>query len=192
MSTYSIENDKRIQTVGLILAFSVIIYYCIDYYILTPYKPNDALFGIIFFFLPVTSFGIAWIITISLKPIIFKVCKIKDNSGIYEGFLKSSTPIEESENPIKITIKQTLFEMNIELTSKVSCSINNTAHVGSGEKGKITYTYENEGSVENLDLKIHRGTCVITIFEGKLTGRYYNDPHDRGTFGSLELKKISP
>ena len=56
---------------------------------------------------------------------------------------------------------------------------------------KITYTYVNDGSPEEVEIKIHRGTGILEIHDGKLTGRYYNDPRDRDTYGSFNLVKVS-
>ena len=191
MSTYSIENDKRVRIVGFIIAFSVILYYFIDYYLFAPYKPEDnVLFDIIFFILPVTSLGIAWILTLLLKPLILKYCGVCNNTGVYEGCMKTSWDNFKTPIPVKITIEQTLFDMKISLKTETSCSVNNTAHVKCGTESKIIFTYMNEGSVDDLEIKIHRGTGELTVSGCKLTGRYYNDPRDRGTYGSLELNKV--
>lgn len=190
MSTYSINKDRRVQVVGFIIAFSVILYYCIDYYFITPYKPEDSLINILFFFLPVSSLAIAWVITLLLRPLIFRYCRICNVSGTYKGFLKTSWDDFGSEISAEIFIDQTLFEMNIELKTDNSRSINNTAHVECGKETKITYTYTNEGSVDELGLSMHMGTGIISISSCELTGRYYNDLGNRMTRGSLELEKI--
>lgn len=189
MSTYSIDDDKRIKSVGLLIAFSVIIYYCIDYYFISPNKPEGTLFDIIFFLLPTSSLLIAWCLTFVFTPAILFFCKIENSSGEYEGFLETSWKGTEEKIPITMTIKQTLFQMEITLKTNTSRSINNTAHVGSGEECEIIYTYINDGSLKNPDIKIHRGTSIMTVFNGKIEGRYYNDPRDRETYGSYELMK---
>lgn len=189
MSTYSIDRDKRLPLVGFIIAFSVILYYCIDYYAIAPFKPENSLTNILFFFLPASSLAIAWVITQILKPLIFKYCEICNVSGTYEGYLKTSWNNFKSDIPIKITINQTLFDITIALETDNSQSINNTAHIECGKKTKITYTYTNEGSVDELGLSMHMGTCIISISDGELSGMYYNGIGNRITQGTLKLMK---
>lgn len=192
VSAYGVDKDRRIEIVGYIMAFSVILYFSIYYYILNPYIPDDnILIEILFFFLPVSSIIIAYMILLLLKPIIFKCCGIHDNSGTYEGFLKTSWDGHNTEMQVKMIIEQKLFDLKILLMTDKSKGENKTAHIEGGRTNKITYTYVNDGSIEDLEIKIHRGTGILEIDNGKLTGRYYNDPRDRGTYGHLELKKIS-
>ena len=191
MSAYGVDKDRRIEIVGYIMALSVILYFSFYYYILNPYIPGDNfLLEILFFFLPVSSVGIAYLISLLLKPIIFKYCGIRDNSGIYEGFLKTSWDECNAEIQVRIIIEQKLFDLKILLMTDKSKGENNTAHIEGGRTNKITYTYVNDGSIDDLEIKIHRGTGILEINNGKLTGRYYNDPRDRSTYGYLELKKI--
>jgi hypothetical protein len=138
----------------------------------------------------VSSLAIAWVITQIFNPLIFKYCEICNVSGMYEGFLKTSWDDFESEIPAKIIINQTLFDMHITLETDNSQSENNTAHVECGKKTEITYTYTNKGSVDELGLSMHMGTCMLSIFNGELSGRYYNDIGNRITRGSLKLMKI--
>ena len=192
MSAYSIDNDRRVKIVGCIMAFSVILYFSFYYYILNPYIPGDnIILEILFFFLPVSSVGIAYLISLFLKPIIFKYCGIRDNSGTYKGFLKTSWDGCNAEMQVKMIIEQKLFDLKILLITDKSKGENKTAHIEGGRANKITYTYVNDGSIEDLEIKIHRGTGILEINNGKLTGIYYNDPRDRSTYGHLELKKIS-
>lgn len=185
MSAYGVDNDRRIWALGEIIAFSMILCYCLNYYVLTPYVPGGP-FNILLFFLSVTLLSSA--IIFFFNPLIFRYCGIRNNSGIYKGSLRTSYDGCEKDISVTMDIKQTLFDMTIKLKSEKTSSKNNTAYVECGEN-RITYTYMNEGSSDTSDLKMHRGTCVIEISEEKLIGTYYNDLRNRVTFGSFELKK---
>jgi len=193
MSSYSITNDKRMHVIGFAFAVSAIIYYCIDQYILTPYKPSDnPPLDMLFLILPITVLVIANILMRIFRPIIFLYCGIHNLSGIYKGFLKSSYTNFSIEIPLEVRIRQTLFKMDIDFDTGTSSSHNKSAHLEcNNEDGEITYIYHNRGWDDNHIINSHTGTAVMRINNKKVSGRYYNDPRDRDTYGLFELEFYS-
>lgn len=99
----------------------------------------------------------------------------------YQGSFVSS--YDKKKRDAELKIKQTLFTVQIIMTTKESKSKSLSASIDDilGEK-QLTYTYLNKPkTVFRTRSEIHYGTAMLTINkDGTLSGEYYTDRQTRG------------
>lgn len=124
-----------------------------------------------------------------------KILDIPDINGRYEGELVSSYD-ETKTYPIVLEIKQSLNKISINLFTERSSSYSLTANIGKNNKGSwsVFYIYQNNTSAmnEDEDMKDHNGVALLEIFDlgSNLKGNYFNNPRDRGRYGTINVKRI--
>lgn len=128
-----------------------------------------------------------WLLfTKRFSRLLLKIAGIRNCSGIYKGTLKSNYDNFTIEYPITVEINHQFREMGINLKTPDSESCSKTASIKmNGNKTEIVYTYENSGSFEKK-LNMHVGTCILTIEEDIIEGKYYTHP-DRKNYGTFTV-----
>ena len=108
----------------------------------------------------------------------------------YSGSFVSS--YDNAEREAKLEIKQTLFTVQIVMTTKESKSKSLSSSIDDilGEK-QLTYTYLNTPKTAfRHRSEIHYGTTMLTINkDGTLSGEYYTDRQTRGDMNFYPVGK---
>lgn len=188
MSVYSVKDDGRFRLCSVIFGCSLFLAIGINYYLNLVWTLTPDLI-LIQGAITISPTLICFLIIRHVPRSLFLLFHIPDINGEYSGILVSSFN-ECKQVPVKLIIKQQIFNISIVLKTESSDSINNTAYIEINDDGSIslTYTYQNKGCYMGTRLNSHTGTCNATIMSQKITARYYSDP-DRKTYGILDLTK---
>lgn len=128
-----------------------------------------------------------------------KLFNIPNINGRYEGELTSTHTEDNEQNgtyKIAIEIKQSLTSIKVFLYTERSCSHSLIASLGwnSNNNYELMYTYQNRTSAmkKNDDMRDHKGATFLEIFDDgkKIIGTYFNNPRERGRYGTIEVKKV--
>lgn len=134
---------------------------------------------------------------------------VPDLRGSWSGFLYTSTDpdliddeliVEEGEQKPGMTkmeatlhLDQTWDKISVTLVGPESTSYSHAATilVEEGAWPTLTYNYLNQGSNVKEELDPHYGTATLEYQSenGKLEGRYYTSPTERGSHGCLEFER---
>ena len=127
---------------------------------------------------------------------IHEVLNIPNINGRYKGYLVSSYD-ESQQFPIVLEIEQSLTDISINLFTERSCSYSISANLVKNYLGSwsIVYIYQNKTSAMGLDndMRDHNGTALLDISSDsdKLDGNYYNNPRERGRYGTIKVAYTS-
>ena len=120
---------------------------------------------------------------------IIKITKIPNLSGrwIIQGESKFANGTKFSGI---LSIKQSFDKITIKGVFEQSISFNTQTFLEVKDDGiKLSYYYQNEPKQkESEKLNMHHGFMILTYFDGKFSGEYFNDAF-RGTSGSWILEK---
>ncbi len=124
---------------------------------------------------------------------VYEVLNIPNINGRYTGYLVSSYD-ESKKFPIALEIVQTLTDISINLFTEKSCSYSISANLVKNHLGtwSLAYIYQNKTSAmgTNNDMRDHNGTALLDISGDcdNLEGNYYNNPRERGRFGTIKVE----
>ena len=188
MHKYSCDNDRRDYVSAVTMLICIIVSYLISDTIAAYVANNDFFVKILIFIVIAGPFTLWTYLADGLSVLFLKVSGIRNCTGEYTGTLKSSYDSFERKYDVTVKIVHKFRNIEIRLDTSTSTSHSVTASLHQdGNRTKITYTYENEGSLE-MDFNRHIGTGIITIEGQTIKGIYYTHP-DRGTSGTFELIK---
>jgi hypothetical protein len=189
MHNYSLTNTPvRITAISFIAILSAYITFFLNPFIeilpivLQPLSPF-AVFGVLFLIFD----KFLWK-CFSLN----KIMNISDFSGTWEGHCNSNSKKANSDCKVKLKIKQTFTQINVDATFNKSYSESFVANVDNTNphRSKLIYSYLNKpnGKVPKTQDK-HFGSVELCLIDDKnISGDYFTDrqPQTRGT---LNLKK---
>lgn len=151
-----------------------------------------------------SALGVVFVVTNIFKKWLWKsgifrgwLVLINDLSGEYKGVITPSqvnNSFPSFPKNISAVIKQTLFSLDIKVTSDESES-NSFSHSFIKEQNgdvKIVYSYLGKPDINNRQVNsIHEGSAILLLIgnpPSKLRGEYWTS---RGTIGEIELSKNS-
>ena len=190
---YSLSEDKRNHIECSLYLISCIICVAIEVFLLSKIEIKNLTLKILLTFLQfVVSIGPVWIVWLIKKylcNILFKICSIRNLSGIYNVEIQSNYK-KGTISHAKLEINQTFDKIQICFIAdnSKSCAINAKIE-NSGIHPILYYSYTNEGNGVDKNNKTHVGTAVITFVEKEIDGYYYNSGKDRPTYGTIKSIK---
>ena len=195
MHPYSIDTDER-KTIYFILAVLSILF-TLGFYSILDWKKIT---------MPWWVEAPSVLFSFGLLCLLFDRCCWKWNllsnvgliktpnlNGEWIGHLQTSHDGFNGKTVIILRIKQSWTQINIVLSTNTSSSHSETASIITGHpKGIVlSYQYWNKPQANAIDtMHIHPGTTLLELNmeENTLNGEYYTG-RDRGSYGTLELKK---
>lgn len=119
-----------------------------------------------------------------------------DLNGRYKGVIISSYD-QDKTYEVFIEIEQTMTRVSLALYREASHSETVVASVGKNQEGNwcLYYIYDHKVGSDNSerDMKDHQGVAFLEIFSSgtMLKGNYFNNPRERGRYGTIEARRIS-
>ncbi len=113
--------------------------------------------------------------------------------GRWEGFIRSSFTDHAQEHPVAVEFWQTLGHLTVwyyDANAITSSLIAGFLRENHGGPLRIYAIYRNQPIKTNQrTLQTHSGVMELTIMPNsrRIMGTYYNNPHQRSTYGEIEL-----
>ena len=205
MHTYSINSDKRVNAILIMILISIIITPGFNFIlnkIGSLVSNNDALKNIIetidFYGYNIKQFSVLFIFGIiyflydrylwKIKIFKFKFSSIPNLSGIWKGQYKSSW--KDTVGDVSLNIKQTWTKIQIISHNEKSNSYSKVASLlyDTNKNVELIFEYENEpDSNREKTMKPHKGFSELIYNEelNKLEGYYTSDQRTRNTHGDI-------
>lgn len=188
------NNINTSRALYIVVFISVITFFC-AYLILKPNEVN------IYFIFESISYGVSVNAVIILvfrkwlwKLAIFRkwLVLIPDINGIWSGYLTPSNSNRKKSIDVKVTFKQSLFNISCVLEteeSKSECITCVFFTSNNSQTQQLIYNYMNTPRLTYRKTSpMHYGSTILDIEDGKLSGNYWTD---RETTGFMELTKLS-
>lgn len=187
---YSVTEDKRNNLECYLYLISCIICVGLEVFLLSKITfPNliiNTLWILLQCAITVSPFLFVWLIKKLFWKFFLKLCGIKNLSGTYEVEIQSNYKKRKTSHAI-LEIKQNLDTIKIYFNADKSKSYAINAKIENTNLYPILYyTYNNEGDGADNHNNTHIGTAVLTFFENKIDGYYYNNGKDRRTYGTIK------
>lgn len=187
MKEYSVQGNRRNRVLESLIVVYFIIIVLINIF-LSGYIDSLGTYAVVISVisltpLPLAMFTMRW-------SMIMRLSKIPDLRGEYEGDLFSSYTDHKEAIPIKMTITQDAFRIDVRMKTKTSESHSCCVDIEmKGNCSVLTYAYKNTGRVSE-GLSKHDGVCTLSFDGNDVEGEYYTGP-ERGTYGTMKLQKTS-
>ncbi len=153
----------------------------------------------------VSALGVSTLLVIFLNKYLWRIgllrkllrIKIPYVRGRWEGYVLSSYSKHQTKHPVAVEFEQDLNRVDLwyyDENAVTNSLVADFANDSNGGPVRLYCVYRNQPiRTDQKRLKTHHGAMELTIEPSgrRIVGVYYNNSHQRGTYGDISLTFIS-